>query len=61
MSQDFSNDSFNAGAPAQNAGRPIVTYVQPATNAPHAFWKILLKDLLLLNAYNILFFFFFKF
>ena len=46
MSQDFSNDSFNAGAPAQNAGRPIVTYVQPATNAPHAFWKILLKDLL---------------
>ncbi len=42
MSQDFSNESYNAGARLQNAEQPVVTYVQPA----HAFWKILLKDLL---------------
>ena len=46
MSQDFSNETFNAGAPVQNAGRPSATYVQPATTAPYPFWKILLKDLL---------------
>ena len=46
MSQDFSNETYNAGAPVQNAGRPTVTYVQPATTAPYPFWKILLKDLL---------------
>ncbi|MBR0226101.1 MAG: signal peptide peptidase SppA [Thermoguttaceae bacterium] len=47
MDQDYSNNPINMnGAPAPHNVPTNLTYIQPAPYGPPAFWKILLKDLL---------------